>query len=513
MAFQCVVRNFLAAKEVKFSIRGFTILKGESSSGKSSSLKALYAACTNTFSPSQVRWHSDAATIKIRFKENEPILTVVRTRKGSPTMQFNGKEYSKIARSVPKEIEDYLNIGFIQVGNEKYCLNFFTQFQPPLLHVFSQRRIAEILSSSAALDDYNAVTKSLANRREQLKGSFNSIDTLMTEIKERIQPNKIRIDKEKSLQESLTEAYKEYLSAESAEGQIKGLVLQSVYFSRKSLLITQRRRLKDAYVELEVVMDASEGLESLKSQIVSYNKAKSRLSLNKTLQSSYDDLYKTCSIVDFLTGAKHSIKTIEKTRAGFSKTKTKISLYLRAEDKLDELSKISGERYELKEFQLKVSRLKDLKERIKFNKQLVGSDVCPYCGSKTESDMNKADILAKRKALEEQILADEKEVSVLESKIKEGTEKLGISSDLSSIEKALEEKTTLMQEKEKEVNDILSKIDELEREPEKVVQQTVLPEPPAGVSVKVQTKVTPVSEPTSSNSETPDIIDGEDELE
>ena len=233
MAFQCVVRNFLAAKEVKFSIRGFTILKGESSSGKSSSLKALYAACTNTFSPSQVRWHSDSATIKIRFKENEPILTVVRTRKGSPTMQFNGKEYSKIARSVPKEIEDYLNIGFIQVGNEKYCLNFFTQFQPPLLHVFSQRRIAEILSSSAALDDYNAVIKSLANRREQLKGSFNSIDTLMTEIKERIQPNKIRIDKEKSLQESLTEAYKEYLAAESAEGQIKSLVLQSVYFCSK----------------------------------------------------------------------------------------------------------------------------------------------------------------------------------------------------------------------------------------------------------------------------------------
>ena len=143
----------------------------------------------------------------------------------------------------------------------------------------------------------------------------------------------------------------------------------------------------------------------------------------------------------------------------------------------------------------------------------MGSDVCPYCGSKTESDMNKADILAKRKALEEQILADEKEVSVLESKIKEGTEKLGISSDLSSIEKALEEKTTLMQEKEKEVNDILSKIDELEREPEKVVQQTVLPEPHAEVSVKVQTKVTPVSVPTSSNSETPDIVDSEDELE
>lgn len=245
MAFQCLVRNFLAAKDVKFTVRGFTILKGESSSGKSSSLKAIYAACTNTFSPSQVRWKEDAATIKLRFNPEEPILTVVRSRKGSPVMNFNGKEYSKIARSVPKEIEEYLNIGFIQVGSDKYCLNFFTQFQPPLLHVFSQRRIAEILSSSAALDDYNLVVKAFLARREQLKGSFNSIDTLMTEIKSRIHPMEVRLQLLQPLQAKLTEEYKGYLTLETSVDQIKGLVCQFIYFSRKSLLIQQRRRLKD----------------------------------------------------------------------------------------------------------------------------------------------------------------------------------------------------------------------------------------------------------------------------
>lgn len=179
---------------------------------------------------------------------------------------------------------------------------------------------------------------------------------------------------------------------------------------------------------------------------------------------------------------------------------------------MDEQSAISNERYLFKEFQFKVSRLKDLKERIEFNKQMVQEDVCPFCGSKTNGDMNKAEIIEKRKALEEQILADEKEVSVLESKIKEGSEKLGIKDDVASIEAALQEKTALLQQKEKEVNDILEKIEDLEKGKPVELLGTVLPEAPEpkvihpnpSTSVKVEK---PVPEYRT------DIIDGEDELE
>jgi chromosome segregation ATPase len=121
--------------------------------------------------------------------------------------------------------------------------------------------------------------------------------------------------------------------------------------------------------------------------------------------------------------------------------------------------------------------------------------------------MNKAEIIEKRKALEEQILADEKEVSVLESKIKEGSEKLGIKDDVASIEAALQEKTALLHQKEKEVNDILEKIEDLEKEKPVELLGTVLPEvihPNPSTSVKVEK---PVPEYRT------DIIDGEDELE
>lgn len=103
-------------------------------------------------------------------------------------------------------------------------------------------------------------------------------------------------------------------------------------------------------------------------------------------------------------------------------------------------------------------------------------------------------------------------MSVLESKIKEGSEKLGIKDDVASIEAALQEKTALLQQKEKEVNDILEKIEDLEKGKPVELLGTVLPRllepkvihPNPSTSVKVEK---PVPEYRT------DIIDGEDELE
>lgn len=492
MAFQCLVHNFLAAKDVRFTVRGFTILKGESSSGKSSSLKAIYAACTNTFSPSQVRWKEDAATIKLRFNPEEPILTVVRSRKGSPVMNFNGKEYSKISRTVPKEIEEYLNIGFIQVGSDKYCLNFFTQFQPPLLHVFSQRRIAEILSSSAALDDYNLVVKAFLARREQLKGSFNSIDTLMTEIKSRIHPMEVRLQLLQPLQAKLTEEYKGYLALETSVDQIKGLVRQFIYFSRKSLLIQQRRRLKDTYGELLEFATSVETLEDVRDKYFKHRYVQKRLNLNRQLSSLYSDYQSLSESADSLSSLSQAIITVASKKSNIEPLRLKVNLYRSAEDGYDELNKIQQFIYNITELKGFIVRVKELNERIDFSKKLVGLDTCPFCGSTIHSDMNKAEIVAKRKALEAQILADEKDISVLESKISEGCANLGINPDLESINKSLEEKVQLLNDKESEIDSILSEIEKLEyapvQEQDSGVDTNTIPANPAVKATVVSTQ-------------------------
>ena len=123
-----------------------------------------------------------------------------------------------------------------------------------------------------------------------------------------------------------------------------------------------------------------------------------------------------------------------------------------------------------------------------------------------------AEIIEKRKALEEQILADEKEVSVLESKIKEGSEKLGVKDDVASIEAALQEKTALLQQKEKEVNTILERIEDLEKEKPVELSETVFPEAPTS-KVIVPTSTTSVKVENPTPETRTDIIDGEDELE
>ena len=65
---QFIVRNYLAVKEVKLNVKGLTTLTGDSNSGKSSTLKAIDAACHNRFMSGQVRWGEDKIVVKINVR-------------------------------------------------------------------------------------------------------------------------------------------------------------------------------------------------------------------------------------------------------------------------------------------------------------------------------------------------------------------------------------------------------------------------------------------------------------
>ena len=57
-----IVRNFQSVKEAKINISGLTVLRGESNAGKSSYLKALYAATHNRFRSIRISSHVEIST-------------------------------------------------------------------------------------------------------------------------------------------------------------------------------------------------------------------------------------------------------------------------------------------------------------------------------------------------------------------------------------------------------------------------------------------------------------------
>ena len=131
-----IIRNFQAIKEAKLKVEGLTLLLGESSSGKSSCLRAIFAASNNRFKNGQVRYGQDHATVKIQMPDSDKVFTAIRPWTGSVKMKLDNEEFDRIGRSVPSQVEEFFNFGTIDVGADKFHLSFHDQFQKPLLLEF-----------------------------------------------------------------------------------------------------------------------------------------------------------------------------------------------------------------------------------------------------------------------------------------------------------------------------------------------------------------------------------------
>lgn len=463
MPFQCVVKDFLAAKEVKFTVKGFTLIKGESSSGKSSSFKAIYAACTNSFSPAQVRFGTDEAIVKMRFGFNEPVFTAVRKRRGSPTMTFNGQEYSRMNRAVPEEIEKYLNLGFIQAGSEKYSLNFFTQFQPPLLHTFSQKRIAEILSNSAALDDYNAIMKEMSRRKEQLKGAFSSIDNLMSDIKVRTSDAAVLLEQMSPLVRDLESAYKALLGSSEALQRLESLGGDVSSACRIRRCTALNSMLVESYKSWERTQSTIDSLLSLLTFMWRAAKKSFSLTQKRKLDGLFSDAGVHAELIQDLESYRFDVARYSSIKGSMSAQVELRDLYTQAEDLFSARGSFETTLQLLHTFQQNIKNAEYLRTRIEEGKAHLHADVCPFCGAIiVDKDMNKDEIVAKRKALEAQIRAEENDLLLLESRIKENAVALGIEPDSDKIALAINKNKEQLSAKENEIESLLAKIQALE---------------------------------------------------
>lgn len=176
-----IIRDFQSITEAKIPIKGFTIIVGDSSAGKSACLRAMFAATHNRFKIGQVQHGKEFIEVKVRYEDDDRILVVRRNQTGSPVMKLGDQVFSKMARCVPQEVEEFNNFGTLDVGNDIYSLNFHEQFQKPLLLEYSQKKVMEILSASKSLDDLQVVHYALSKKREQNRGAFKTVEALVNE--------------------------------------------------------------------------------------------------------------------------------------------------------------------------------------------------------------------------------------------------------------------------------------------------------------------------------------------
>lgn len=174
-----IVKDYLACRDVRIGVRGLTVVRGESYSGKSSMFRGLVSAFTNRWSSRCVRWGCSSSSISVRFREAGPVLRVVKGTNVGARYEFDGVVYDKTGRDVPGCVSSFLGLGCLDSGSDSVSLSFWPQFRSPLLLSYSQSRVREFLGSGRGLDDLGLCVAGLRRRSSELQGGLRTLDGLI----------------------------------------------------------------------------------------------------------------------------------------------------------------------------------------------------------------------------------------------------------------------------------------------------------------------------------------------
>lgn len=464
MPVKTIVRDYLAVQEAKILIDGLTILKGESFQGKSSFVSALRAAFTNTFATTCVRWGAPAAEVKVLFPDGK-LFHVKRPAKGSTALQFDGQSYEKIGRDIPEAVAEYLGIKSVSLGADSYNLNFYDQFQPPLLLACSHKRLADMLSASGALADYNLLTKALASRRDELKGAFATLDGLMAGLKTQLGDKRLFLERAEPVARELLQAYR---ALEATNNRHTRAGSTKVHIDEKERKANHLKAATDAAEAIDTYTRLETDNATLADVLHSMGRVverRHRLSLEKEALTALGELGRITERNERATETIGMVERRQDHKDHIAFIRKMVESYKQAEGAFAELQTLQSRKSAFDTLKSYLQHREVLQQRIETNKKRLETDTCPLCGSKLNEidDMTHEEIIERRQHLEALIRQDEQDIAVLDSKIADGFKALGLTNPTKKeLDDLCNKLSTELNEQERVVATKLSELEELE---------------------------------------------------
>ena len=197
------IENIQAVKHASIEIEGFTAVVGRSNSGKSSIIRGMHAALTNKSPKTIFRTGTKQSRVKI---EDEAKGISVEWKKGEKINAYHidGKEFTKVGKEVPKEIEDH---GFkeVRVNDEALEVQFARQHEYIFLLNRSGGFVADFISKITKADVLTGAVKDcesdIRKCSDNIKSSTKEKETLDEQLQRFVGLNKLETD----LQETLSE--------------------------------------------------------------------------------------------------------------------------------------------------------------------------------------------------------------------------------------------------------------------------------------------------------------------
>lgn len=187
MTFSIDIKDYQAIKRVTIDMEdGLTILTGDTNQGKSSTMRAIYAALFNKGSDGDVRVGHRYAGVMINNGKNRFMWRRDSHGKNDKTEYKidNDKPITKVGRVQLDEIASLFNITDVRMANNnKEILNFWFQEDSPFLTKKTDGQLFEFLSISSH-DEYLRVLKEMKGDISGYEGSINKLNATIDVLKQ-----------------------------------------------------------------------------------------------------------------------------------------------------------------------------------------------------------------------------------------------------------------------------------------------------------------------------------------
>lgn len=376
-----VIKDFQSLEEVKLTVKGLTLLVGESGAGKSSVCRALQAALFNRFKGGQVRFGQDHATVKVLFEDNEEPLVVQRSwAGGSPLIKLGNQVYSKLGRNLPKEVSEHVNFANLDLGGDTYSCNIHPQFQRPLLLEFSQQKVMELLSASSALDDLKEAKEVVLGERQRVKGAVQAVDSMLETVTKQVNEGAtllLRLEPVVSNIESTVDEITEIEENQAALYEYQQLLTECSVLERQESILNSLIECYKQHVTLDV------GRETLLSVIPTAKEVSFYETIEPLLVKVIESL-KPITTLDVVEQLKALLVSDSVISSEENSELKKFNILDSLVKKTEELRDLYGKRQTLSLTKPILDSYRDLKSEEATLVDFVENKVCPICGNKIE---------------------------------------------------------------------------------------------------------------------------------
>lgn len=224
-----IVKDFQSIQHADVELGRFTVLVGQSSSGKSAFLRSVRALIRNKFVPSNVRSGASKAEVSAVFDD-----TPVSATRGKSISSYSlGEEkYTKTGKTVPDAVQNFLQFPEL----EGLDPNFNFQFDKPFLLSEPGSKVASVLGTLTNVSTLHAAVREANRRKLSTEADVKATRKLLTAAQEHLTefdtlPADVsRLEAVESLYEALQDMQSERNTLVTALRSIKDskLALESV---------------------------------------------------------------------------------------------------------------------------------------------------------------------------------------------------------------------------------------------------------------------------------------------